>query len=35
MANLRSKTQIKDFAGFPKLADLPNWGFDGSSTQQA
>ena len=35
MANLRSKTQIKEFSSFPKLADLPNWGFDGSSTQQA
>lgn len=35
LANLRSKTQIKDFAGFPKLEELPNWGFDGSSTQQA
>jgi glutamine synthetase len=33
--NLRSKTQIKDFASFPKLEELPNWGFDGSSTQQA
>jgi len=35
MASLRSKTQIKEFAGVPKLEDLPNWGFDGSSTQQA
>ena len=35
LANLRSKTQIKEFASFPKLEDLPNWGFDGSSTQQA
>src|SRR5688572_24225969 len=35
MANLRSKTQIKEFSSFPKLAELPNWGFDGSSTQQA
>ena len=34
-ANLRSKTQIKEFANFPKLEELPNWGFDGSSTQQA
>src|SRR5437870_6404190 len=33
--NLRSKTQIKEFASFPKLAELPIWGFDGSSTQQA
>src|SRR3954471_4211275 len=35
LASLRSKTQIKDFASLPTLADLPNWGFDGSSTQQA
>ena len=34
-ANLRSKTQIKEFASFPTLEQLPNWGFDGSSTQQA
>ena len=33
--NLRSKTQLKDFASFPKLEELPDWGFDGSSTQQA
>ncbi len=33
--NLRSKTQIKEYAAFPTLADLPKWGFDGSSTQQA
>ncbi len=33
--NLRSKTQIKEFSGFPKLEDLPQWGFDGSSTRQA
>lgn len=33
--NLRSKTQIKEFDNFPKLSDLPVWGFDGSSTQQA
>lgn len=35
VANLRSKTLIKDFDDFPKLEELPNWGFDGSSTQQA
>jgi glutamine synthetase len=35
LASLRSKTQIKEYASFPKLADLPIWGFDGSSTQQA
>ncbi len=33
--NLRSKTQIKEYSSFPKLEELPNWGFDGSSTQQA
>jgi glutamine synthetase len=33
--NLRSKTQIKEYASFPKLEELPIWGFDGSSTQQA
>src|SRR6185437_13359529 len=33
--NLRGKTQIKEFASFPTLEQLPLWGFDGSSTQQA
>ncbi len=33
--NLRSKTTIKEFASFPKLEELPMWGFDGSSTKQA
>jgi glutamine synthetase len=33
--NLRSKTQVKAFAGFPTLEELPLWGFDGSSTRQA
>src|SRR5213075_470855 len=33
--NLRGKTQIKEFASFPKLEQLPMWGFDGSSTRQA
>jgi glutamine synthetase len=33
--SLRGKTQLKDFAEFPKLEQLPLWGFDGSSTQQA
>jgi glutamine synthetase len=33
--NLRSKTQIKEFDSFPTLDQLPMWGFDGSSTQQA
>jgi glutamine synthetase len=35
VANLRGKTQIKEFKDFPKLEELPQWGFDGSSTQQA
>jgi len=35
VANLRGKTLIKDFDSFPALEDLPNWGFDGSSTKQA
>jgi len=35
VANLRSKTQIKAYEQFPTLDQLPNWGFDGSSTQQA
>ena len=35
VANLRGKTQIKEFSSFPKLEELPLWGFDGSSTQQA
>jgi glutamine synthetase len=33
--NLRGKTLVKDFEKFPTLEDLPNWGFDGSSTRQA
>ena len=33
--NLRSKTLIKEFDKFPTLEKLPQWGFDGSSTQQA
>ena len=33
--NLRSKTKIEEFASEPTLADLPMWGFDGSSTRQA
>jgi len=32
---LRGKTQLKDFASAPTLADMPLWGFDGSSTMQA
>jgi glutamine synthetase len=33
--NLRGKTQIKEFDKFPTLEQLPLWGFDGSSTEQA
>ncbi len=33
--NLRGKTLIKEFDKFPSSTDLPNWGFDGSSTKQA
>ena len=33
--DLRGKTLIKSFEKPPTLADLPNWGFDGSSTMQA
>ncbi len=33
--NLRGKTKIEEFASFPKLEQLPIWGFDGSSTRQA
>src|ERR1700685_3106448 len=33
--NLRGKTLLKQFEQPPTLADLPNWGFDGSSTMQA
>src|ERR1700733_14265858 len=33
--NIRGKTLIKDFESFPSLEELPLWGFDGSSTQQA
>lgn len=32
---LRGKTTIKEFASTPTLADMPLWGFDGSSTMQA
>src|SRR6202166_2311463 len=32
---LRGKTQIKAYEKPPALADLPLWGFDGSSTMQA
>ena len=33
--NLRGKTQVKEYESFPELKELPMWGFDGSSTQQA
>ena len=33
--NLRGKTKVVEFDGFPTLEELPQWGFDGSSTQQA
>ena len=33
--NLRGKTQVKEYSSFPTLEQLPNWGFDGSSTRQA
>ena len=35
VANLRGKTKIEDYDDFPTLEQLPMWGFDGSSTQQA
>src|SRR5580704_8215259 len=35
VANLRGKTQVKEFDSFPTLEDLPMWAFDGSSTRQA
>ncbi len=35
VASLRGKTSIKEFKSFPKLEEVPEWGFDGSSTQQA
>ncbi len=33
--NLRTKCMLKDFDEFPTVEDLPEWGFDGSSTKQA
>ena len=35
VANIRGKTQIKELKSFPKVEELPWWGFDGSSTRQA
>tara|TARA_R110002096_G_scaffold316010_10_gene510366 strand:+ start:20155 stop:21150 length:996 start_codon:yes stop_codon:yes gene_type:complete len=33
--NMRSKTKIIDSDGFPSLDQVPDWSFDGSSTEQA
>ena len=33
--NLRTKNCVKEFESFPAVEELPLWGFDGSSTQQA
>ncbi|MEO1836473.1 MAG: glutamine synthetase beta-grasp domain-containing protein, partial [Akkermansiaceae bacterium] len=33
--NLRTKNCVKEFDSFPTVNELPLWGFDGSSTQQA
>ncbi len=33
--NLRTKCMLKEFDEFPSVEDLPEWGFDGSSTKQA
>ena len=33
--NLRGKTKVVAFDDFPTLEQLPQWGFDGSSTKQA
>lgn len=35
VANLRSKTTVKEFETAPTLAEIPMWNFDGSSTRQA
>ena len=35
VANIRGKTKIADYDEFPTLDQLPEWGFDGSSTMQA
>ncbi len=34
-AEIRSKARVVDFGEAPKLADFPEWSFDGSSTNQA
>lgn len=33
--NLRTKCMIREYDAFPSLEQLPDWGFDGSSTRQA
>ncbi len=33
--NLRGKTRVEEYDGFPTLEQLPTWNFDGSSTRQA
>ena len=35
VADLRGKTMVKEFDSTPSLDQMPMWGFDGSSTQQA
>ncbi len=35
VANLRTKCMMREFDEFPTLEQLPEWGFDGSSTKQA
>jgi glutamine synthetase len=35
VANLRTKCMMREFDDFPTLEQLPEWGFDGSSTKQA
>ncbi len=35
VANIRGKTKIADYDEFPTVDQLPEWGFDGSSTMQA
>jgi len=35
LAPAAGKTQLKDYDSLPTLEELPLWGFDGSSTQQA
>ena len=35
LRHLRSKSRLVPFEGELKVSDLPEWGFDGSSTNQA